>query len=72
MAVALSGGLLTSTALGLLAVPVVFSLLSDFEHWIKRQFGSGQIRTLWQWRADIDRRGEQQPHSSSVKGKSRG
>jgi multidrug efflux pump subunit AcrB len=40
MAVAVSGGLLTSTALSLLVVPVVFSLLSDFEHWIKRQFGS--------------------------------
>jgi Cu/Ag efflux pump CusA len=42
MAVAVSGGLLTSTALSLLVVPVVFSLLNDFEHWIKRQFGSRQ------------------------------
>jgi multidrug efflux pump subunit AcrB len=42
MAVAVSGGLLTSTGLSLLVVPVVFSLINDFEHWIKRQFRSRQ------------------------------
>ena len=42
MAVAVSGGLLTSTGLSLLVVPVVFSLLNDFEHWIKEQFASRQ------------------------------
>jgi multidrug efflux pump subunit AcrB len=42
MALAVSGGLLTSTALSPLVVPVVFSLLNDFEHSIKRQFGSRQ------------------------------
>ncbi|MDY7579285.1 efflux RND transporter permease subunit [Herbaspirillum sp. RTI4] len=35
MAVAVIGGLLTSTALSLLVVPVVFTYVEQFEHWLK-------------------------------------
>ncbi len=40
MAVAVSGGLPTSTGLSLLVVPVLFSLLNDFEQRIKGRFQS--------------------------------
>jgi multidrug efflux pump subunit AcrB len=46
MALAVSGGLLNSTALSLLVVPVVFSLLSDFEQ-ANDHSDPGRIRTLW-------------------------
>ncbi|AEK61992.1 efflux RND transporter permease subunit [Collimonas fungivorans] len=36
MAVAVIGGLLTSTALSLLVVPVVFTYIDEFEHWARR------------------------------------
>jgi len=39
MSVAVIGGLITSTVLSLLVVPVVFTWLDDLEHWIKRQAG---------------------------------
>jgi len=45
MAVAVSGGLLTSTGLSLLVVPVAFSLLNDFEQWIKGKLRSQQDST---------------------------
>ncbi|MEM4988091.1 efflux RND transporter permease subunit [Collimonas sp. H4R21] len=38
MAVAVIGGLLTSTALSLLVVPVVFTYVDEFEHWLKKLF----------------------------------
>jgi multidrug efflux pump subunit AcrB len=38
MAVAVIGGLMTSTALSLLVVPVVFTYIDQFEHWFKSQF----------------------------------
>ncbi|HWW08251.1 efflux RND transporter permease subunit [Collimonas sp.] len=38
MAVAVIGGLLTSTALSLLVVPVVFTYIDEFEHWLKHLF----------------------------------
>ena len=38
MAVAVIGGLLTSTALSLLVVPVVFTYIDAFEHWFKNLF----------------------------------
>ncbi|WP_211461023.1 efflux RND transporter permease subunit [Collimonas silvisoli] len=38
MAVAVIGGLLTSTALSLLVVPVVFTYIDEFEHWFKNLF----------------------------------
>ena len=40
MAVVVIGGLVTSTALSLLVVPVVFSYMTGFEDRIKRRFGS--------------------------------
>ena len=36
MAIAVIGGLITSTVLSLLVVPVVFTYVDDIEHWIKR------------------------------------
>jgi predicted PurR-regulated permease PerM len=38
MAVAVIGGLLTSTALSLLVVPVVFSYVDELEHWLRKLF----------------------------------
>jgi multidrug efflux pump subunit AcrB len=37
MAVAVIGGLFTSTVLSLLVVPVVFEYVDDTEHWLRRQ-----------------------------------
>ncbi len=39
MSVAVIGGLITSTVLSLLVVPVVFTYLDDLEHWLKRMAG---------------------------------
>jgi multidrug efflux pump subunit AcrB len=39
MSIAVIGGLVTSTVLSLLVVPVVFTYLDDIEHWIARQAG---------------------------------
>ena len=36
---AVIGGLVTSTVLSLLVVPVVFTYVDDVEHWSKRQIG---------------------------------
>ena len=34
MAVAVIGGLMTSTVLSLVMVPVVYEMIDDFEHWL--------------------------------------
>ncbi|MGV3493792.1 MAG: efflux RND transporter permease subunit [Ramlibacter sp.] len=39
MAIAVIGGLFTSTVLSLLVVPVVFEYVDDVEHWTRRQVG---------------------------------
>jgi len=39
MAVAVIGGLITSTVLSLLVVPAVFTYVDDFEQWLRRRFG---------------------------------
>lgn len=39
MAIAVIGGLVTSTILSLLVVPVVFEYVDDVEHWLRRQAG---------------------------------
>ncbi len=36
MAVAVIGGLITSTVLSLLVVPSVFTYVDDFEQWLRR------------------------------------
>ena len=36
MAVAVIGGLITSTILSLFVIPVVFTYIDDLEHWVKR------------------------------------
>ena len=41
MAIAVIGGLLTSTALSLLIVPVVYTYIDDLEHWLGRMFRRG-------------------------------
>ncbi|MDR2214767.1 MAG: efflux RND transporter permease subunit [Nevskiaceae bacterium] len=45
MGAAVIGGLLASTALSLFIVPVIYTLLDDFEHWLRGKFrraGGGQ------------------------------
>ena len=39
MAIAVIGGLMTSTMLSLLVIPVVFTYIDDLEHWIKKKTG---------------------------------
>ncbi|HEV2364474.1 MAG TPA: efflux RND transporter permease subunit [Caulobacteraceae bacterium] len=39
MAVAVIGGLITSTALSLVIVPVVYEFIDDFEHWLMPRIG---------------------------------
>jgi multidrug efflux pump subunit AcrB len=46
MAVAVIGGLLTSTALSLLVVPVVFTYVDEFEHWMKKLFSGKKEASL--------------------------
>ena len=36
MAIAVIGGLITSTVLSLLVVPAVFTYIDDIEHWLRR------------------------------------
>ena len=36
MAMAVIGGLITSTVLSLLVVPAVFTYMDDIEHWLRR------------------------------------
>jgi hypothetical protein len=38
MAIAVIGGLVTSTALTLVMVPAAFTWIDDFELWLKRKF----------------------------------
>jgi multidrug efflux pump subunit AcrB len=40
MAIAVIGGLVTSTALSLLVVPVTFTYINDFERWVRRKCGA--------------------------------
>jgi multidrug efflux pump subunit AcrB len=39
MAIAVIGGLITSTVLSLLVVPAVFTYVDDVEHWLRRMLG---------------------------------
>jgi len=39
MAVAVIGGLMTSTVLSLLVIPAVFTLVDDFGGWVRRRLG---------------------------------
>jgi multidrug efflux pump subunit AcrB len=40
MAIAVIGGLLSSTALSLIYVPAVFTVMNDFDLWTRRAFGA--------------------------------
>ena len=44
MAVAVIGGLITSTLLSLLVVPAVFTYIDDLEHWLKRSMAKMRSR----------------------------
>jgi HAE1 family hydrophobic/amphiphilic exporter-1 len=46
MARAVIGGLITSTALTLLVVPVMYTVLDDFSLWLRRRFVSGKKTTV--------------------------
>jgi HAE1 family hydrophobic/amphiphilic exporter-1 len=39
MSIAVIGGLISSTALSLVLVPVVYEIIDDFEHWLKPKLG---------------------------------
>jgi multidrug efflux pump subunit AcrB len=41
MAVAVIGGLMTSTVLSLLVIPAVFTVVDDFGSWVRRLLGRG-------------------------------
>jgi hypothetical protein len=43
MAVAVIGGLVISTVLSLLVVPVVFTYTDGFERWVRRGHGSRHV-----------------------------
>jgi multidrug efflux pump subunit AcrB len=43
MAVAVIGGLMTSTVLSLLVIPSVFTVVDDFGNWVKRLFRRGGV-----------------------------
>ena len=44
MAVAVIGGLITSTVLSLVLVPVVYEFVDDFEHWLKPKLAGSSRR----------------------------
>ena len=44
MAVAVIGGLITSTVLSLLVVPAVFTYVDDFEQWLRRHWPHREAR----------------------------
>jgi multidrug efflux pump subunit AcrB len=46
MAIAVVGGLITSTVLSLFYVPIVFTYVHDAKRWVKRMLGIGQARTM--------------------------
>lgn len=56
MAIAVIGGLVTSTVLSLLVVPVVFEYVDDAEHWMRRQVQKVRGRS-WRRRAPVPRTG---------------
>jgi multidrug efflux pump subunit AcrB len=59
MAVAVIGGLMTSTVLSLLVIPSVFTVMDDFEHWM------GKVKR-WVWREKAGNDGlAKQPVSGS-------
>ena len=45
MAAAVIGGLLSSTGLSLIVVPVVFTYVHDVEQWLRRRIGDKSVRT---------------------------
>jgi multidrug efflux pump subunit AcrB len=45
MGAAVIGGLLASTALSLFVVPVIYTLMDDFDHWVKRLFGRAKEKS---------------------------
>jgi HAE1 family hydrophobic/amphiphilic exporter-1 len=44
MAIAVIGGLVSSTLLSLIYVPVVFTFMDDLQHWFARVFGRLLVR----------------------------
>jgi HAE1 family hydrophobic/amphiphilic exporter-1 len=43
MAIAVIGGLITSTLLSLFYVPVVFTYVDDAKHWLQRKLGGAKL-----------------------------
>jgi multidrug efflux pump subunit AcrB len=46
MAIVVIGGLVTSTLLSLLVIPVFFTYVDDFEQWLRRRFSSRRTTAL--------------------------
>jgi multidrug efflux pump subunit AcrB len=46
MAIVVIGGLVTSTLLSLLVIPVFFTYVDDFEQWLRRRFSSRRATAL--------------------------
>jgi multidrug efflux pump subunit AcrB len=46
MAIVVIGGLVTSTLLSLLVIPVFFTYVDDFEQWLRRRFSSRRTAAL--------------------------
>lgn len=61
MAVAVIGGLLTSTMLTLIVVPVAYTIVDDLVHWFSRHLGGGD--------SGRDKGGDAPPTAPDVKGK---
>jgi multidrug efflux pump subunit AcrB len=45
MSIAVIGGLITSTVLSLLVIPVVFTYIDDLGLWVQRRLGRGGARS---------------------------
>jgi multidrug efflux pump subunit AcrB len=45
MAIAVIGGLVTSTLLSLIVIPAVYTFVDDFELWLKRRFSRSPVST---------------------------
>jgi hydrophobe/amphiphile efflux-1 (HAE1) family protein len=54
MAIAVIGGLITSTLFTLVVIPVVFTLIDDFQNWLKKLFGFTKAQPQSNLRAKLE------------------
>jgi hypothetical protein len=65
MAIAVIGGLISSTILSLVLVPVVYELVDDFEMWVKPKLGK-LVVTRKKTEADVNNAQERMNRKSKV------